>query len=120
LYATSGRPAPTHRIGASLGLTTGRPFSAASRLKSRISSVSRTCRATTSSDRCSRAEARTAPSIGGCTGPEKISGPPTVNTCRRVSASGNVIAPPAAANDLFSDPATTLRDRASGLRFSSA
>ena len=61
-----------------------------------------------------------APSIGGCTGPEKIIGPPTVKTRRRVSASGNVIAPPAAANDLFSEPATTLRPRAIGLSRSSA
>ena len=56
-----------------------------------------------------RAEASAAPSIGGWTGPEKIIGPPTVRTLRRSSGSGKTSAPPAAANDLFSDTATTTR-----------
>ena len=57
---------------------------------------------------------------GGCTGPEKISGPPTVIDQAPDSASGKVIAPPAAANDLFSDSATTVRASVAGARCSRA
>src|SRR4051794_41916823 len=58
--------------------------------------------------------------MGGWTGPEKISGPPTGATNRRVSSSGKVITPPAAAKDLLSDAATTVRARVSGDRCSRA
>ena len=116
----AARPAPMQRIGASLGLTSGRPSSAARVLNRRMSSARCRCRRATSSVKCSRADAMTAPSMGGCTGPEKTIGPPTVKTRRRVSSSGNVTTPPAAANDLFSEPATTLRDAAAGLSRSSA
>jgi hypothetical protein len=58
--------------------------------------------------------------MGGCTGPEKISGPPTVATSRRDSSSGKVSAPPAAAKDLFSEPATTVRESVEGERCSRA
>ena len=71
----SGTPAPTHRIGASLGLTSGSPRSVARALKRRMSWVRRLRRGATASDRCKLAEAMMAPSIGGWTGPEKINGP---------------------------------------------
>ena len=55
------------------------------------------------------ADSIAAPSSGGWIGPENIIGPPPVFTRRRISASGNTIAPPAAPKDLFSEHAAITR-----------
>ena len=55
------------------------------------------------------ADSIAAPSSGGWTGPENIIGPPAVLTRRRSAGSGNTIAPPAHANDLFSEQAAITR-----------
>ena len=83
--------------------------SSARSVNSSTRSRSAACSSGSSSERWIFADWIAAPSIGGWIGPEKIIGPPAVRTLRHISAFGNTIAPPAAANDLFSEQVATTR-----------
>ena len=83
--------------------------SSARSVKRSMRSRSAACSTGSSSERWILADWIAAPSSGGWTGPENSIGPPAVRTRRRSSAFGNTIAPPAAANDLFSEQAAITR-----------
>ena len=116
-----GTPAPTQRIGASRRRGDRQPASSAQPVE-QPDPVAQQLLAARRPRRTGAAGPRpgSAPSIGGCTGPEKIIGPPTCSTRPASPRRGTSARPPAAANDLFSEPATTVRASVAGARCSRA